>query len=70
MIDIGKDIYKGKEVTAQSVNWIKKSPVQGEQNEARNEEELLRNENLIEIFAHRCNLLLQKSGMKLQSMLA
>lgn len=70
IIDIGRDIFKGKAITAQTVQWIKRAPVQGDQNDARNEQELFRPENLVAIFTHRCNLQLQKSGLKLQSMLA
>ncbi len=56
---------KGKDVKTMTCNWLKMTPVQGEQNEANTEEEFLRSENLYEIFSHRVNLLLQQSGMKI-----
>jgi len=65
LIDIIKAKFKGKEPQTRWQSWISGAPVEGAQNEAKTDEEFLKDENLLTCFQHRTNLLLQRSAMKL-----
>lgn len=58
LIDIIKAKFKGKELKTRFQDWIKTEPVEGTQNDAKTDEEFLKDKNLLEIFKHRSNLLL------------
>lgn len=70
LIDIIKAKFKGKEEKTRYQDWITTTPAEGAQNEAKTEEELLADENLLEIFKHRSLLLLQRSALKLSEKLS
>lgn len=70
LIDIIKAKFKGKEVKTRFQEWIKTEPVEGTRNEAQTEEDFLKDSNLLEIFKHRSNLLLQRSALKLSGKLS
>jgi hypothetical protein len=60
---------KGKIKKTFTCEWIRIEPVEGEKCLAETEEEFLKPENLIQVFAHRANLLLQRTGMELSAKL-
>ncbi len=70
LVDIIKAKFKGKEGKTRFQDWITTTPVEGNQNEATSEEDFLKDENLLNIFKHRSNLLLQRSAMKLSGKLS
>jgi hypothetical protein len=57
--------FKGKDEKTRFMDWVSTTPVEGSQNEAKSLEEFLSDDNLVAIFAHRTNLLLQRSAMRL-----
>lgn len=69
LIDILKGKFKGKEMKTRFQDWIQTAPVEGVQNEAKTEEEFLKDENLLAMFQHRSNVLLQRSALKLSGKL-
>jgi len=50
LIDVVRDKLKGKKTSPLSTSWIKTTPVEGEQNESKSEEEFLRFDNLLFVF--------------------
>lgn len=69
LLDLIKNKFKGKMTSSSISDFIKVEPVEGTQLDIKNDEELLKTENLVSIFEHRVNLLLQRSAMKLSSQL-
>jgi acyl-CoA oxidase len=47
LIDIIKAKFKGKEVKTRFQEWISTAPVEGSQNEAKTEEDFLKEDNLL-----------------------
>lgn len=70
LIDIIQAKFKGKEVITRFQDWVTTTPVEGTQNETQSEEDFLKDDNLLAIFQHRSNLLLQRSAMKLAGKVA
>ena len=60
-----KAAMKGKKNTTFSCGWVKALPVDEEICTAKTEMDLLMPDNLLYIFEHRVNYLMQKSGYKL-----
>ena len=53
---------KGKTLESRTCGWIKTQPVVGEKcTAAAEEKEFVNLTNLVDVFAHRCNLLLDMS---------
>ncbi len=70
LLDIIQAKFKGKEVKTRFQEWVSSEPVEGNQNETKSIEEFLHEDNLLKVFEHRSNLLLQRSAMRLQGKLS
>jgi hypothetical protein len=70
LLDLIQAKFKGKDEKTRFMDWVSTTPVEGSQNEAKSLEEFLCDDNLLAIFTHRTNLLLQRSAMRLQGKLS